>query len=208
MYYFGCVGRPGHYLHDVKLRQIDRTPPWFPIARFETLDGGFLPHGVDLGGTEGVLHIWRTTGWAIIAFLDRSVDKRSGCNSAFVVEAYKDLSDVDAVLAACRAFPSVVSRFKFPLTLNEVQVWPVVADSDVLLTCPFCGGKASSSVRRVPSRDECNSWVQARADGLVTCYGCGVTVSCSIDCGVGVTDENAASAEKAARDKWNARAVE
>lgn len=114
-YYFGCGSGPGHYLHS-RHGQTSRKPKVFPIARYETLDGGFLPESVGAGQVEGDVHLWRTNGWAIIAFWDRSEDRRPGSNSAFVLQCNDDES-LEALLERLRKiFPWVFDRQRFRLT--------------------------------------------------------------------------------------------
>lgn len=118
MYYFGCIGRPGHYLWDQQLRRLWQTPRHFPLSHYEILDGGFLPPGEQ---EQGRVVIWRTSGWAIASFWDRSVDTRHGCSSSFVLECEDGLSDT-AIMDRCRAaFPTIFARFTFAVSVPDYE---------------------------------------------------------------------------------------
>ncbi len=115
-FYFGCWDRPGHFLYDTSGRCSDRqTPADFPVE-YRILDGGLLPPNQPQ--KQGRLSVWRTNGWAIISFWDRSVDSRGGCNSAFVVrDCDTPSSDLELLQQAFDVFPQVFERFDFDLIL-------------------------------------------------------------------------------------------
>lgn len=141
VFYFGCVGVPGHYWH----QSVDghafgiRPPhgdgwvgpygnPWRPkdrgglgidgvLAPRVTVPtkadshGGYREHGRTYEAEQGVAALHVVDGWTAIAFWDRSVDKRGACNSNFVTH---DVVDFDEMVRRSRAaFPHVWARFPF-----------------------------------------------------------------------------------------------
>lgn len=105
MYYFGCVGQPGHFMHRPGgRRDWDADTPWG-----RTPDGTLCPAGGKQ--VEGVALIHHKDGWTALSFWDRSVDQRGGCNSNFFVAA--ELSFDEMVAQAKERFPQVWHRFNF-----------------------------------------------------------------------------------------------
>ncbi len=114
IYYFGCWHGAGHYLHDTQGRTIWRDESTGLPFPSRTLDTGFLPKpepGRSAEQPEGVVHLTHHKGWTVIAFWDRSVDTRTGCNSAFAIEG--EHAKDEALRLAREAFPTVFARFKF-----------------------------------------------------------------------------------------------
>jgi len=109
-YYFGCQGQAGHHLWtEGGGRLFDHNVPKdFPV-RVAALDCGFLPP--NRPQVEGEASLAHVEGWTILAFWDRSVDTRPGCNNAFVLPLL--LSFDEAKQLARERFPSVWDRFKF-----------------------------------------------------------------------------------------------
>jgi len=60
---------------------------------------------------EGFATVTRVAGLTIVAFWDRSGDRRFGSNSAFVADGEHCFDEVMA--AAREAFPSIFKRFTF-----------------------------------------------------------------------------------------------
>src|SRR5690349_11829936 len=90
-YYFGCLNGPGHYLFDVHGRNAERRVPADFPCRPTAFDGTFLPPGLpQIEGRASLVHF---NGWTVLAFWDRSVDKRGGCNSAFILRNYHDFDE-------------------------------------------------------------------------------------------------------------------
>jgi hypothetical protein len=102
--YFGChsVGHIGHYLFDRQMQHY-RDRDWLSY-----LDGALQPEGNQV---EGVARLHRWNGVTVLAFWDRSADKRSGSCSTFYLPWKLDFDQ--AVKAAREAFPQVWARFKF-----------------------------------------------------------------------------------------------
>ena len=125
-YYFGCIGRPGHFLHDQHLSIVGREvgPPWM-VDRGQ-VDGMLAPHrkGCDKraycgcgSSPEGRALIHHRDGWTAMAFWDRSVDKRGGCNSAFFAEG---IHNFDGMMSIAREYyPSIMARFTFEIVEEE-----------------------------------------------------------------------------------------
>jgi len=119
-YYFGCVGSPGHYWFGLPQEWHGR-PQDFP---FEHIDGKFAPRVYVSGykpynydeASEGQASITYINDnnhmiWTVLAFWDRSVDKRGGCNSNFIMQGRHSFDG--AVAIAKERFPSIWQRFKF-----------------------------------------------------------------------------------------------
>lgn len=126
-FYFGCVGKPGHFFNgpdgQYRHRREFEASPW---RDFE-IDGKLQPHFSNCvrkiyphrtycdctSGPEGVSLLHHKDGWTALSMWDRSVDGRGACNSTFIFEG---TFTFDEALALTRLhFPSVVSRFKFEI---------------------------------------------------------------------------------------------
>ncbi len=57
------------------------------------------------------------SGWTILSFWDRSVDRRNGCNSAFVIPA--EVNYITAISVAQERFAWVWDRFPFDVVPYE-----------------------------------------------------------------------------------------
>lgn len=142
VYYFGCWGRPGHYLWTPTGRRAanDECTPW----RLSELDGELAgdtvaednrrarlerqpigwcrsedqPEGVVRHHQRGhwIRHDWRGH-WTAISFWDRSCDSRPGSNSAFIARG--DMTGAEMLALFERSFPAVWERIaaRFPLVL-------------------------------------------------------------------------------------------
>jgi len=113
VYYFGCWNQAGHYLHEPSGKTIHAAGPFTDGS----LDGTFPPHIHKPGGgyreiledeTIASLAYWR--GWTVLAMWDRSVDKRGGCNAAFVAEGEHTHAEMWAL--ARQNYPQIVARLK------------------------------------------------------------------------------------------------
>lgn len=127
VYYFGCWDQPGHFWRSTeyaKNRYIEDTvgPNIHP-----RIDGGFCPGVVhprmsqfdrktrpEVEGETAIHHI---DGWTVMAFWDRSVDKRGACNSNFAARGTYDFEQMKDIARA--RFPTVMNRLKFELVLIE-----------------------------------------------------------------------------------------
>lgn len=108
--YLGCANnKVGHYVFGVDSRTIH--PHWL-----ECMDGKFPPEGDQ---TEGIARLHHLNGCTVLAFWDRSVDKRPGSNIAFVAPGR--LTFDEAVAAAKRNFPHVWPRFKFEVVAERAE---------------------------------------------------------------------------------------
>lgn len=108
MYYFGCIGRAGHFLHDGNGRTIydNSLHPWG-----DGIDGDLLPKGDQ---TEGKAIVTHKDGWTALSFWDRSVDGRGNSHSDFLI---KGTYGVNEMLALSRErFPAIYKRFKFDVS--------------------------------------------------------------------------------------------
>jgi hypothetical protein len=106
IFYFGCMERTGHYLHDMRGRHIRVETTPFSIK----IDGGFCPSGRQAEGQATVSHL---SGWTAVSFWDRSVDERPGSNSSFVARG--NLSFDQMMALAREHFPQVIARLPFPV---------------------------------------------------------------------------------------------
>jgi hypothetical protein len=110
-FYFGCGSEAGHYYwtpgrHGMaKTRWLSAADHGLPWGR---VDGQLTPRGREVQG-EALLH--HKDGWTALAFWDRSVDTRGGCNSVFFFDSR--LSFEQALADAREHFPQVFARFDF-----------------------------------------------------------------------------------------------
>lgn len=118
-FYFGCRNHEaGHYLQDASGRGVyeDSLPKDFPV-KHHVLDAGLLPpYQAREKQVEGLAQLAHIGGWTILAFWDRSVDKRYGCNSAFVFRGTLTFEETKAKAAAM--FPKIWGRFTFEVKLG------------------------------------------------------------------------------------------
>lgn len=106
-YYFGCIGRAGHYLFAAPgSPRIEYTDTPFR----HQIDGRFCPPGAQVQGRAQLTHL---EGWTAISYWDRTVDARPGSNSNFLVPAYADFDQM--VELATRHFPTVLARLPSPI---------------------------------------------------------------------------------------------
>lgn len=114
VYYFGCIDRPGHYMHSPGPYSLEKaradyrfmdTNPWG-----NKIDCGLCPPGDE---TEGRALVHHKDGWTALSFWDRSIDRRGKCNSNFLAEGTFTFAEM--VELARRHFPKVMARFQFPI---------------------------------------------------------------------------------------------
>ena len=119
VFYYGCIGRPGHYLWAVS----DNGNPYSASWMFDHTTEKYapLPWGYDLGGRlcpstresdqpEGFGKIHHVDGWTAWAFFDRTVDVRLGCSSVFIAKGEFDLDNMKYV--AERFFHKIWKRIQ------------------------------------------------------------------------------------------------
>lgn len=124
VFYFGCIGGPGHFFNAPKRRRADA----YELERE-------VSAALGRGGLDGQLcwnsprsdrdrynrrdetegRAFRTChgGYTAVAFWDRSVDRRGACNSAFIVRG--ELTFEQVIRAARQAWPKIWARFTFPI---------------------------------------------------------------------------------------------
>lgn len=117
VYFFGCANHEaGHYLFTVQGRSIpywewNRTLPWVNI------DGSLAPGGrgqASRDEIDGHAALHHKDGWTALAWWDRSVDKRGGCNAGLYA---RGTFTAEEMLAKGReAFPVIFARFKYTIT--------------------------------------------------------------------------------------------
>ncbi len=139
VFYFGCVGKPGHYWFAEGLGPVygddgdgyegPRGHPWRPTNRGGLgIDGKLAPRSThptpaDRIGpgvyevAQGLATLHHVAGWTALSFWDRSVDHRGASNSNFITH---DVVSFDDMELRCRAaFPEVWSRFPFKVRLHQ-----------------------------------------------------------------------------------------
>lgn len=114
IYYFGCIDRPGHYMHGPRGydREADRFTEGNPWGY--KIDGRLCPSGPEVEGRALVHH---KDGWTALSFWDRSVDRRGKCNSNFLAEGTFTFAEM--IELARQHFPKVVARFSFPIVEHQ-----------------------------------------------------------------------------------------
>lgn len=124
-YYFGCQGDAGHYWWDAEGPRMSRKAEARVGEKIASkIDGGFCPGVSDNPNrpyartrpeVEGEAALHYLDGWTVLAFWDRSVDKRGGCNSNFVVRGHATFDEVLAL--AKEQYPQVMNRLTFQIKL-------------------------------------------------------------------------------------------
>lgn len=95
VYYFGCVGEAGHYMH---------TPEPGLSHSWDFMYSN--PWGLSLD--DGFKGLQYKDGWTALAMHDYTVDSRSGSNSVFIAEG--NLSEAEMVKLAYEFFPTIAKR--------------------------------------------------------------------------------------------------
>lgn len=115
VWFFGCIGEPGHYLHRPDGRiEWTRVHPWG-----SKIDGG-LCGGNKYNIPDGVTYEHHKDGWTAVALWDRSGDSRPASNSVFLVWA--NASTAEILSAARQQWPQVFTRPKFPVIAHNIPV--------------------------------------------------------------------------------------
>lgn len=120
--FFGAWGRAGHYywLPGRRLAESDRSLP--ASLQGGKIDGRLAPQRreprypssrLEAEGEAAAHHI---DGWTVVAWWDRSVDRRGGSNSALLMRGTHSMPAV--LLEAADKFPELLPRFA---ALTEVK---------------------------------------------------------------------------------------
>ena len=120
--YFGCHRESGHFFWVPGMnyaRDAERTLPW------KRVDGVLCPGAgpdpdfptarMTRPEVQGEAALHHKDGWTALAFWDRSVDERGGCNSIFFAEGVYDFEAMKRL--AQEHFPEVWKRFRFKVRL-------------------------------------------------------------------------------------------
>jgi hypothetical protein len=113
VFYFGCVDRPGHYLFISDTREVWHKEDALPSSIYPKCDTGFCRR--DINEKEGAANVAYVDGYTILAFWDRSVDKRGKSNSAFIEKGTFTFEEM--IVKAKQEFPKVWARFTFEVCL-------------------------------------------------------------------------------------------
>lgn len=123
VFYFGCHREAGHYWWRPGMRSLrsEETAgvPWGYWVD-SILCPGYVknePYRRSKPEIEGEALLHHKDGWTALAFWDRSVDKRGGCNSNFFAEGTHSFDEM--VKIAQEHFPEVWKRFPFEVRLAE-----------------------------------------------------------------------------------------
>lgn len=124
VYYFGCRGAAGHYwflpnndLRYISNWEIDKNlPSEFQNGR---IDSGFCPGGGSRNKNRaeipGEAKLTVVSGWTVLGWWDRSVDKRGGSNSNILAKGTFDFTTMLEIGKV--RFPEVMKRQLLPITL-------------------------------------------------------------------------------------------
>lgn len=127
MYYFGCIGQPGHYLWENESRKLwfGDLPEDFPRAwRFKESHGAEREYvqesriAPNAYGEQGLASTQHCEKWTCVSFPDRTIDHRPNCVSAFLERG--NLSYVEILRIAQIEFPNVIRRFDFEIKEGNV----------------------------------------------------------------------------------------
>lgn len=112
MIYYGCIGDTGHFFWGPGGVRLGVE---HPFSRLFGTPEDLVPNCPrDIQGLAALVH---QKGWTVLAFCDRSVDRRPGSVSAFGAEGTHSFDEM--VAQARSLFPSVWARFRFEVTLAE-----------------------------------------------------------------------------------------
>jgi hypothetical protein len=118
-YYFGCFEHAGHFWWDQNLQGANREMDSLIV------DGVYAPPGPEIEGLAQIVYLnWNYRVWTLLAFWDRSIDKRGKCNSVFLLEGTLTFDQV--VKYSRSLFPTIWQRFQFkiirwPLSIAEQE---------------------------------------------------------------------------------------
>ncbi len=111
VYFFGCRGRPGHYLQraDGYHEHWSKRPvPWTD----NELDTYLAPKGRPQKQGPALVH--HRNGWTALAFWDRTGDGRGNSNSAVIAEGTHDFGAMVTIMQ--EQLPWLAERLTFELT--------------------------------------------------------------------------------------------
>ena len=145
VYYFGCWDeQKGHFFHHPDGRRDYEREGKHKLMPWAAVDGCLCPgyrgpyeNGPQVEG-EAALH--HKEAWTALAFWDRSMDSRGGCNSVFFAEGTYNTAEM--IKIAKEKFPSIWARFSF-----EVRVVSRPNDvANIQKTCSVCGRPGISAI--------------------------------------------------------------
>ena len=117
IYFFGCEnGQAGHYLWSVGMNRcwdlIEKLPwGWSIDAKLAPA----TPEGnTGRAEIEGHAALHHKDGWSVLAWWDRSVDKRYGSNAG--LHARGTFTAEEMLALGRKYFPAVMSRFTYEIT--------------------------------------------------------------------------------------------
>lgn len=117
VYFFGVMGQAGHYLYYGRnIVNPRHLPKDFPFG-VRALDGPLLPPM--LPQIEGRAELISLAEWTVLAFWDRSGDKRMRSSSTFIIRGAHGFQQ--AVEAAKSSYPQVWDRFDFDIYQRKVR---------------------------------------------------------------------------------------
>ncbi len=109
LFYFGCIGAPGHYLHGAIYSSDPRVAakemPGINPRLLASLDDVFTPISTK---QQGVYQVSIVPPVIIVAWHDYTGDSRPGSNSALVGYGYRSAEEI--IEAAKLQFPKVMAR--------------------------------------------------------------------------------------------------
>ncbi len=122
--YFGCVNRPGHYVHDQNLQSVQQSfrQRWPNLLqKVEQFDGSLLPE-TDLHPPYTVyLTVFEGIKYTAFAFWDFTGDTRGGSNSCFWCPTLSGSAE-DLWIEIQRRFPKTLIE-RFPLLNFEATTY-------------------------------------------------------------------------------------
>lgn len=104
VYYFGCDGQAGHYMHLPTMRTDTKFMYGNPWGL--SIDGGLLK------GAKERYVLAKKDGWTALSFWDNTVDKRPGSHSTFLAQGEFTLEQMFEL--AHKNFPQIAARVSLP----------------------------------------------------------------------------------------------
>lgn len=114
VYFFGCIGRPGHGMFGTTEGRSDATSMTYEGLSVKLgptrLDGGYCP----TNRKQGSAKLTHANDYTVLAWHDYTGDSRPGSNSALIAEGRHTFEKMTALLG--QAFADVHARQPVPLT--------------------------------------------------------------------------------------------
>jgi len=142
VYFFGCWERSGHFLWEPNGTHASQRTSDIPWRNLDQAlcpgyrEGAYTPEADQVEGQAALHH---QGGWTALAWWDRSVDTRFGCNAVLIAEG--TWTSEEMLRIGRERFPSIMRRFAYRITTVSRPTELVHWDA----RCGGCGGAGRGS---------------------------------------------------------------